>query len=247
MGEVQERIALVTGAAGGIGQAIVRRLAAEGAHVIAADREVKNLEELVQSAGAIQTQQTDVTDLEGIQAMFAAVREQHGRLDILVNNAGVPSRTDFRHLSDEDWAGVIDVNLQGTVRCMREGLDVLKESEQAAIVNLGSIMDTRHVRQLSAYAASKGAIAALTRSVAVEYAAFGIRVNSISPGYVETAMTRTILRNPALREALLERTPLKRFPTPDDIADATLFLASVRANSITGQSLVVDGGTSVAL
>lgn len=247
MGEVQGRIALVTGAAGGIGQAIVRRLAAEGAHVIAANREVENLEELAQSASAIQTQQTDVTDLAGIQAMFATVREQHGRLDILVNNAGVPSRTDFRHLSDEDWAGVIDVNLHGTVRCMREGLDVLKASEQAAIVNLGSIMDTRHVRQLSAYAASKGAIAALTRSVAVEYATFGIRVNSVSPGYVETAMTRTILRNPAMRDALLERTPLKRFPTPDDIADAALFLASERANSITGQSLVVDGGTSVAL
>ena len=168
----------------------------------------------------------DIRDLGQVKAMFSEIGERFGRLDVLINNAGVGSRTDFRNLSDEDWAQVLDVNLQGTVRCMREGFSLLRASDYASIINLGSIMNNRHARQLSAYAASKAAIAALTRSVAVEYAAYGIRVNSISPGYVETAMTKTVLRKQAVREALLAQTPLKRFAAPDDVAKAALFLAS---------------------
>lgn len=237
----------MTGAGGGIGRAIVNCFAQAGAVIVANDCDGTRLAELAKEQPDIITYEADVTRLEDVQAMVANVGERFGRLDVLVNNAGVPSRSDFRHLSDEDWAGVMEVNLQGTVRCMRESLDLLKVPGDAAIVNMGSIMEMRHVRQLSAYAASKAAVGALTRSVAMEYASFGIRVNAVTPGYVETAMTKTVLRNEAMREALLSRTPLQRFAEPDDIAQATLFLASGEAKSITGQCLIVDAGASVAL
>ena len=250
MGRLESRIALVTGAGGGIGSAIARCFADEGAQVAVADRNPKSVDklagELSGPAGAVALH-ADIRDLGQVKAMFSEIGERFGRLDVLINNAGVGSRTDFRNLSDEDWAQVLDVNLQGTVRCMREGFSLLRASDYASIINLGSIMNNRHARQLSAYAASKAAIAALTRSVAVEYAAYGIRVNSISPGYVETAMTKTVLRKQAVREALLAQTPLKRFAAPDDVAKAALFLASGESSYITGHELVVDGGASVAL
>ena len=247
MPRLEGKIGLVTGAGGGIGRAIVRRFAQAGAQVIATDRDRTSLAELAKELPGVVTLEADVTVLDEVKAMFAEVEKRFGRLDVLVNNAGVGSRTDFRYLSDEDWAGVLDVNLGGAVRCMREGLDLLKAAGDGAIVNLGSIMEMRHVRQLSAYAASKAAIGAVTRSVAVEYAPFGIRVNSISPGYIETPMTKTVLRNEAMREALLARTPLNRFAQPSDIAEAALFLASAEASCITGQCLVVDAGASVVL
>jgi len=247
MSRLAGKIGLVTGAGGGIGRAIARAFLQEGAQVIASDRDGSSLAVLADELPDIVTLEADVTQLDEVKAMLGETGKRFGRLDVMINNAGVGSRTDFRHLSDEDWAGVLDVNLQGTVRCMREGLDLLKASDDAAIVNMGSIMEIRHVRQLSAYAASKAAIGALTRSVAVEYAPYGIRVNAIAPGYVDTAMTKTVLRNEAMREALLARTPLKRFAEPDDIAKAVLFLASNDANCITGQCLIVDAGASVAL
>jgi NAD(P)-dependent dehydrogenase (short-subunit alcohol dehydrogenase family) len=246
MSRLEGKIALVTGAGGGIGRAIVSCFAQAGAEIVASDRDNASLAKLTKEQPDIITHEADVTRLEDVQAMVANMAERFGRLDVLVNNAGVPSRSDFRHLSDEDWSSVIDVNLQGTARCMRESFELLKISGDAAIVNMGSIMETRHIRQLSAYAASKAAVGALTRSVAVEYAPFGIRVNAVTPGYVETAMTKSVLRNEAMREALLLRTPLKRFAEPSDIAQATLFLASVEAKSITGQCLIVDAGASVA-
>ncbi len=160
---------------------------------------------------------------------MAAIAEAFGRLDVLVNNAGVGERSDFRHLDDEAWDRVWKTNLDGTVRCAREAFELLKASGNASIINLSSVMATKHTRQMSVYSATKGAVSALSRSLAVEYAPYGIRVNTLCPGYVETGLIGRYTANPMIAKGLLSQTPLRRFGTPQDIANAALFLASDEA------------------
>jgi NAD(P)-dependent dehydrogenase (short-subunit alcohol dehydrogenase family) len=189
----------------------------------------------------------DVTDTGQVKALMGEIGKAHGRLDVLINNAGVGERSDFRHLSDKAWDRVWKTNLDGTVRCAREAFDLLKASGRGAIVNLSSIMATKHTRQMAVYSATKGAVSALSRSLAVEYAPYGIRVNTLLPGYVETALIGRYISNPMIAKALLTQTPLRRFGTPQDIANAALFLASDEAAYITGASLNVDGGMATTL
>lgn len=251
MGRLDEKIALVTGAGGGLGRAIAVEFAREGARVYVSDCEIGMAKtvagEILEAGGEAVPLLADITREEHVADMFGAVQAEAGRLHILVNNAGVTRRADFRHLEDKDWREIMDVNLYGTVRCSRLALPLLRAGEGAAIVNLSSIMEGRHLRQVSAYSTSKAAVSALSRSLAVEYAPFDIRVNYICPGYVETPMTQRGLRIPALRKVLLQQTPLGRFGEPEDVARAALFLASDEAAYVTGSGLTVDGGMSVAL
>jgi NAD(P)-dependent dehydrogenase (short-subunit alcohol dehydrogenase family) len=251
MRRLEDRIALVTGAGAGIGRAIAETFAREGAHVVVADIDAGAAKEvadaIVKSNGAASAHTVDVTDTGQVKALMDAIKEAHGRLDILVNNAGVGARADFRHLSDEDWDKVWAVNLDGTVRCAREAFDLLRASGRASIINLSSIMGAKHTRQMAVYSATKGAVSALSRSLAVEYAPYGIRVNTLLPGYVETALIGRYLQNPMIAKALLAQTPLRRFGTPEDIANAALFLASDEAAYITGAALNVDGGMQTTL
>jgi NAD(P)-dependent dehydrogenase (short-subunit alcohol dehydrogenase family) len=241
----------VTGSGAGIGRAIAETFAREGAFVVVADRDGEAAKEtaasLVKANGAASSHEVDVTDTDQVKSLMRAIGEVHGRLDVLVNNAGVGERADFRHLSDEAWQKVWNVNLDGTVRCAREAFDLLKASGNASIVNLSSIMASKHTRQMAVYSATKGAVSALSRSLAVEYAPYGIRVNTLLPGYVETALIGRYLQNPVIAKALLTQTPLRRFGTPQDIANAALFLASDDAAYITGASLNVDGGMATTL
>ena len=138
--------------------------------------------------------------------MFRAVEKAHGRLDVLVNNAGLNVRSDFRHLSDADWVKIREVNLDGVVRVARDGFALLKASGRGSLINVASIMAHRGLRQLTAYSATKGAVMALTRGLAVEYAPFDIRVNALCPGFVETALTARALKNPGIQKALLDST-----------------------------------------
>jgi NAD(P)-dependent dehydrogenase (short-subunit alcohol dehydrogenase family) len=179
--------------------------------------------------------------------MFRAVETAHGRLDVLVNNAGLNVRGDFRHLSDADWVTIREVNLDGVVRVARDGFALLKASGRASLINVASIMAHRGLRQLTAYSATKGAVAALTRGLAVEYAPFGIRVNALCPGFVETALTRRVLKIPAIEKALIDSTALRRLGRAEEIARAALFLASDDASYVTGAELAVDGGMAAAL
>ncbi len=245
------KVALVTGAGAGLGRAIAETFARHGAHVFVTDADEDKAVEAaaaITGAGGLATALgVDVRDPEAIVAMFTAVEDAHGMLHVLVNNAGITHRGDFRHLTDEQWQDVIDVNLNGTVRCTRDGLSLLRAAQGASVINLSSIMERRHIRQLSPYSTTKAAIAALSRSLAVEYAAYNVRVNYICPGYVETALTERVLRNPAVRKALLAQTPMGRFTTAEDVANAALFLASDESAFITGSGLTVDGGMSIAL
>lgn len=246
------KTALITGAGTGLGRAIAEEFARQDAHVLITDCNEALVREtgdaIVAHGGKVTALRADVTSTEDIAALAKSIRDDvSGKLNILVNNAGITKRADFRHQTDDEWRDILDINLHGIIRCSRDFLPLLRAAERASIINLSSIMGKRHVRQLSAYSTTKAAVSGLTRSMAVEYAAFDIRVNALCPGYVETALTKQILRNPEVRKGLIMQTPMGRLATPEDIARAALFLGSDDSAFITGTDLVVDGGMGIAL
>ena len=251
MQRLEGRIALVTGAGSGIGRAIVKLFAAEGALVYVTDVDGEAAQavagEISAAGGAAVAVTADVSRGQDVTAMFRAVETAHARLDVLVNNAGLNVRSDFRHLSDADWVKIREVNLDGVVRVARDGFALLQASKRGSLINVASIMAHRGLRQLTAYSATKGAITALTRGLAVEYASSNIRVNALCPGFVETPLTARALKNPGIQKALMDSTPLRRFGSPEEIAKAALFLASDEASYVTGAELAVDGGMSAGL
>jgi NAD(P)-dependent dehydrogenase (short-subunit alcohol dehydrogenase family) len=251
MQRLQGKIAVVTGAGAGIGLATANVFAAEGAHVWLTDI---NAESAEAGAKALREQgmqashrAVDVSRGQDVTALFRDVAAAHGRIDVLVNNAGLNVRADFRHLSDADWVKIREVNLDGVVRIARDGFALLRASGAGSLVNIASIMGHRGLRQLAAYSATKGAVSALTRTLAVEYAPFGIRVNALAPGFIETALTERVLKVPQFSKALLDKTPLARFGTGEDVARAALFFASSDSGFITGAEIPVDGGMAAAL
>ena len=251
MPRLDHRIALVTGSGNGIGKATALVFAAEGAHVHVADVDRAAAEttvaEICAAGGNATAHATDVTRGQDVTALFRAISSAHGKLDALVNNAGLSVRADFRHLTDDEWVKIREVNLDGVVRMARDGFDLLKASGAGSLINVASVMGQRGMRQLVAYSATKGAIAALTRGLAVEYAPFGIRVNTISPGFIHTALTQRVLRNPAILNALVAETAMRRLGEPEEIARAILFFASDDSKYCTGSELVVDGGMTASL
>jgi NAD(P)-dependent dehydrogenase (short-subunit alcohol dehydrogenase family) len=251
MPRLQDKIALITGSAAGIGLATAQVFAAEGAHVYIADvdgeganRAAKDLLAKGMKASAMAV---DVSRGQDVSALMRAIDQQHKRLDVVVNNAGINVRTEFRNMTDADWVRLREVNLDGIVRIARDAFPLLKASGRGSLVNLASIMGHRGMRTLAAYGATKGAISALTRGLAVEYAPFGIRVNALAPGFIETALTERVLKIEAFSKALLEQTPLRRFGTSEDVARAALFFASDESAFITGAELAVDGGMQATL
>jgi NAD(P)-dependent dehydrogenase (short-subunit alcohol dehydrogenase family) len=251
MNRLQGKIVLVTGAGAGIGRAIATVFAGEGAHVYVSDVNGAAAAEVVAALTALGHAATaltvDVSRGQDVAAAFRTIAAHHEKLDCIVNNAGLNVRGDFRHMSDADWVTIREVNLDGVVRIARDGFPLLKASGSGSLINLASIMGHRGLRQLAGYAATKGAVSALTRALAVEYAPFGIRVNALAPGFIETKLTGQVLRNPAISKALIDQTPMKRFGTPDDIARAALFFASDDSTFVTGAELAVDGGMAASL
>ena len=251
MSRLAGQIALVTGAGNGIGKAIATRFASEGAHVYVTDVDgvaaAAAAETIIAAGGAATPLTADVSRGQDVTAMFQAVAGAHNRLHILVNNAGINVRADFRHMTDAEWVRIREVNLDGVVRVARDGFELLRLSGGGSLINVASVMTHRGLRQLASYSATKGAVAALTRALAVEYAPFNIRVNTLAPGFIETALTERVLRNQIFNKALIDRTPMRRFGTPDDVAKVALFFASGDADFVTGAELAVDGGMTAAL
>ena len=245
------RIAIVTGAGVGIGQAIAKRFAAEGAHVWVTDINGQTAEATAQGIRAAGGQATamhvDVSKGQDVKALIRNVASAHGHADILVNNAGILIRGEIRSLSDEDWTKLREVNIDGVLRLSRDALPLLRKSKSASIINISSIMANRGLRPLAAYTATKGAVTALTKGLAVEYAPFKVRVNCIAPGYIETAITDRLLKLPPVRKALIDKTPMGYLGAPEDLTGAAVFFASDDSLYCTGAELAVDGGMSAGL
>jgi NAD(P)-dependent dehydrogenase (short-subunit alcohol dehydrogenase family) len=248
---LHDKIALVTGSGNGIGLATAELFAAEGAHVWVTDLDGAAAENVAARIAAKGGQATaaamDVSKGQDVSAVMRRVTADHGRLDVVVNNAGLNVRGDFRHMTDADWVKIREVNLDGVVRVARDAFELMRASPGASLINIASIMGSKGLRQLVGYSATKGAVVALTKGLAFEYAPFKIRVNTLSPGYIETALTERILRNPIFEKWLIDRTLLKRLGTVGDIAKAALFLASDDSAYMTGAELVVDGGMTASL
>jgi NAD(P)-dependent dehydrogenase (short-subunit alcohol dehydrogenase family) len=239
-GEFDGLVAAVTGGASGIGAAIAQRLMADGARVAVLDRDVSDPPE-----GALAVQ-ADVTDDASVRAAVDRVLQEWDRLDVLVNNAGIGAQGTVADNADDEWLRVLDVNLLGMVRTTRAALPALRRSPSAAIVNTGSIAATAGIPQRAAYSASKGAVHALTRAMAADHLAEGIRVCAVAPGTADTPWVGRLLEradDPAAERAALEaRQPHGRLVSADEVAGAVAYLASPRSTSTTGIVLAVDGG-----
>ncbi|SFV39114.1 SDR family NAD(P)-dependent oxidoreductase [Hyphomicrobium facile] len=251
MTRLSGKIAIVTGSGGGIGRAIAERFAVEGAHVWVTDINGETAEEAVRhiksKGGAATAMLVDVSKGQDTTALLRNVEKAHGYADILVNNAGILVRGEIRQLSDSDWAKLREVNLDAILRLSRDGLPLLRKSKAPSIINISSIMANRGLRPLAAYTATKGAITALTKGLAVEYAPFNVRVNSVAPGYVETGITDRLLKLPPVKKALIDKTPMGRLGRPEDMTGAAVFFASDDSLYCTGSELAVDGGMSAGL
>jgi NAD(P)-dependent dehydrogenase (short-subunit alcohol dehydrogenase family) len=233
------RRVLVTGGTSGIGWAIAEAFVREGCQVVVTGRTNEELTRPPKLPGVL-ARQLDVTQ----PAQIAAVIAGQPALDVLVNAAGTIVR-DRREHEPEVFAQVIDVNLNGTQRVCAAAHPLLVQS-RGCVINTASMLSFFGSGHVPAYSASKGGIAQLTKSLAIAWAADGIRVNAIAPGWIETALTAPLVADPARRDAIIARTPLGRWGQPADVAGAALFLASPAAAFITGAILPVDGGYSIA-
>ncbi|GAB2025483.1 glucose 1-dehydrogenase [Lactovum odontotermitis] len=246
MKRVQNKVAVVTGAASGMGAETARLLAQEGAKVIATDVNVDALNQVVaeinENGGAAIALKHDVTSAEDWQRVADTVRNDFGPLDILVNNAGISFATPLEQASLEDWHKVMDINCTSIFLSLKAFLPLLRDNNGGSIINISSMAALVGNSGSGPYTASKGAVRSLTKAVAVDYAQFNIRCNSIHPGYIRTAMSEALFENPDMLAWFHANTPLPYLGEAVDIAQAVLFLASDESKFITGIELPIDGG-----
>jgi len=248
MGQVTGKVALVTGAARGIGQAIAVKLAAEGADIALCDLQADWLAETAGKVQALgrkaQCYTADVSNGEQVQAVVATVEKDFGKIDILVNNAGITKDTFLIRMTEQDWDAVLNINLKGTFLFSKAVARPMMKQRSGAIVNVASIIGLIGNAGQCNYAASKAGVIALTKSVAKELASRGVRANAVAPGFIKTKMTEKLPED--IQKKMLEAIPLARFGEPEDVANVVLFLASDAAAYVTGQVVTVCGGMVTA-
>jgi NAD(P)-dependent dehydrogenase (short-subunit alcohol dehydrogenase family) len=237
-------IALVTGAARGIGYACAEAIAETGARMVLADIDTDGVNAAAATIGGDAVGITcDMGDPAQITAMFDRIEAELGPVSILVNNAGIARPSDFLEISLEQFQSVIDVNLTGTfLAIQRAAKTMVAKGIEGAIVNMSSVNARVAIPSIAAYCASKGGVMQLTKAAAMALAPHNIRVNAVGPGSIDTEMMASVNASPGAMAMLLSRTPLKRVGTPREIADVVAFLASGKASYITGETIYVDGG-----
>jgi NAD(P)-dependent dehydrogenase (short-subunit alcohol dehydrogenase family) len=245
MFSLARKCAVVVGGTSGIGRAISTGLAAAGADVVASSRSKEAVETVSKELEACGRKTlcitSDVLDRDSLQQLHDSVLSSFGRIDILVNSAGITKRIPTLNCSEELWQSIMDVNLNGTLRtCQIFGKTMLKQGK-GRIINIASLSTFVAFHEVAAYGASKAAVGALTRSLAVEWAPYGVCVNAIAPGVFPTDLNRELLDSPRGKE-LIMRTPMARFGTVDEVVGAAVFLASDESAFTTGQIIAVDGG-----
>ena len=244
--DLSGKVALVTGASQGLGQRFAQVLAEKGARVALAARQVEKLDSLrsaiEQSGGTAGVAPLDVTDMASIDACLDQVEQEHGPIDILINNAGVAVSKPALEQTPDDWDRVVDTNLKGAFFVAQAaGRRMVGRGEGGVIVNIASVLAFEVIGHLAPYAASKGGIWQVTKTMALELARHGIRVNALAPGYIETDINRDFLRSETGQQ-MVKKIPQRRYGEPQDLDGALLLLASDAGRYITGSVIVVDGG-----
>jgi len=236
---MQDKVAVVTGAASGIGQAIAEKYLAEGASVVFADL-ADTLE--LNSDKAIYVK-CDVAKSEEVDALVAATVAKFGKIDVMVNNAGIGGLGGVLDATDEAWHKTIEINLSGVFYGSRAAAKAMKEQGiKGSIINMSSILGTVGLAGAICYCAAKGGVVQITHAAALDLAPHGIRINAIAPGFIKTGMTKDVLANEAFNEMVKAGTPLGYVGEPNDIANAALYLGSDESAYVTGDVIYVDGG-----
>jgi len=245
---LKDKVAVVTGGSRGIGRGIVRELAKEGAHVaftyLKSEGLAESLKKEIESEGRkVLVLQSDVKSLEGMKALVEEVKKSLGGLDIVVNNAGILKDKALMLMEEQDWEDVIATNLSGAFNLVRASIVTLMKQKSGAIINITSVAGIKGAARQVNYSASKAGIIGLTKSLAKEVAPYGVRVNAIAPGYIDTDMTAGLKDD--FKKDILKAIPLGRFGTAEEVARVATFLASDAARYITGQVIFVDGGLAI--
>lgn len=243
------KIALVTGAGAGNGAAMAAGLAREGAIVAFGDVNIKGAKKHAQLTVDAGYQALgvplDVTSKESIQEVVSLLIEKYGKIDILVNNAGVLTRNPFLEVTEQEWDKIMDVNAKGVFLCSQVVAREMAKKKSGSIINISSFSASIALPNTVHYGASKGAVAMLTKHMALDLSEYHIRVNSVAPGVIETDMNRERLAQPEARAATMDRILVGRIGNPDDLVGATVFLASDEAGYVNGSTITVDGGWQV--
>lgn len=243
---LKDKVAIITGAASGIGKATAKVFAEQGAKVVVADidenggiQTVVNIQDVGNEAIFVQT---DVTIKADTEQMVAHTVKTYGKLDILFNNAGIAMRLPVAELAEEDWHRCLDVNLTGVFLCAKAAIPAMQKNDGGSIINMSSIYGIVGADVRAAYVASKGAVTNLTRGMALDYAQDNIRVNCICPGFVQTPLVAGVVKTPEEYQKLANKHPMRRLGQPEEIAYGALYLASDESAFVTGIALPIDGG-----
>ena len=245
MSDLKDKNIIVTGASGGIGNSIVKKLCERGANILASGTKLEKLEKLKSENNNIKILKFDISEIEKIdQFIEDASSELGGKLDCLINNAGITQDNLAIRMSVEEWKKVIDINLTSTFLMSKSAIKKMLKNKSGKIINITSVVGhTGNLGQAN-YTASKAGIIAMSKSLAIEYAKKNININCISPGFIKTAMTDKI--DEKFKEIIISKIPSARLGEPEDIANAVLFLASDQSNYINGETLHVNGGMYMA-